>query len=183
MVRPFVFFCLWSCVCDANATSFYQVDMIVFTHNQALSSIQEHVTPSLSFTNNQNMISLKPQPQHPQEPFCLLPSSSSLLKNEYWTLHHQPEYKVLMHYTWLQPQNSQKTIAIPVLDQDGWNIQGTINIKKGMYYSLNTELLFTTHQDKKNTFVVAQKQQLKPDMLYYLDDAKAGMLVKIHPIA
>lgn len=182
MGRPFVFFCLWSSCFYANASPLYQVDMIVFTH-QGLSSMKESALPAAFVTHNENTISLKPQRDHHQEPYCLLPSSTSLLKNEYWALHHQPQYKVLMHYTWLQPQNNQKTIAIPSFNQEGWNIEGTIHIKKGTYYSLNTELMFSTSQDKKNTFVFSQQQQLKPDMLYYLDDANAGMLVKIHPIA
>lgn len=183
MLRSSVFFCLWTTLYSANASSLYQVDMIVFTRNQIPSPIQEKLIPSLFMNTDQNIISLKPAPHHPQETYCLLPSSTSLLKNEYWTLHHQPQYKVLMHYTWLQPKNNQKTIAIPSFNQEGWNIEGTIHIKKGTYYSLNTELMFSTSQDKKNTFVFSQQQQLKPDMLYYLDDANAGMLVKIHPIA
>jgi hypothetical protein len=183
MFRPLVFLCFWSSICGANVSSSYQVDMIVFTHTQAASSLQKSAIPPHFMPHEKNTISLK-QSTHPDKAlFSLLPAANSLLNNEYWTLHHQPQYKVLMHYTWLQPKNNEKTIVLPPLEQAGWNVEGTINIKKGTYYTLNTELLFTTTQEKQHTFVFAQQQQLKPGVIYYLDDPNAGMLIKIHPIA
>lgn len=184
MFRTLVIFCLWGSICCAFASSLYQVDMIVFTHNQnQQSSIKESTIPPILMADDKNTISLKPYDHHDARPFRLLPASTSLLQNEYWTLHHKPQYNVLLHYTWLQPINNQKTITLPLLDHAGWNVEGTIHIKKGTYYSLNTELLFKSPYDKQNTFVFSQQQQLKPGLTYYLDDPNAGMLIKIHPIA
>lgn len=185
MFRVWVLAFLWlniHNVCIA-ASSLYQVNLIVFTRQQIPIIMQETLIPSLFSLNDQNLIALKSEPGQPKETYRLLPKTHSLLENEYWTLHHQPQYKVLMHYTWLQPKNSDKIIAIPSSDHDEWHIEGTIQVKQGAYYSLKTELMFSANENQKNHFVLSQQQQLKPDTLYYLDDTNAGMLIKIHPIA
>ncbi len=185
MVRIFisVVFTLFSCLMHAKAAaSLYQIDLIVFTHQQA-SSVPPEISliSTLSSTNSQAK-PLEAKINKDLTPFHLLPSSSSQLREEYWALHRKPQYHVLLHYTWLQPLNSQRTIALPKINRDGWHVEGTLRVQHENYYLLNTELLFSTLDTNNSPFVFAQKQRLKGGDTYYFDHPQAGMLIKIHQL-
>jgi hypothetical protein len=161
----------------------YQVDMIVFTHQHPATAQLEHGSTPLLSTQNKNWITLEDTVRSTMTPYHTLPSASSMLKNEYWALNRKPEYHVLFHYTWLQPNSNQQFVSLPSINKDGWNIEGLLRIKRSNYFLLDTELLFSQPNNDKSTFVFNQKQRLKPEVVYYLDHPQAGMLIKVHQIA
>ncbi len=172
---------LFSCVPQASQRStLYQVDMIVFTHQQA--GVQSSGTTKPLAENTQNAIPLNSNISNLMTPYHLLPARSSQLNNEYWALNRRPEYQVLAHYSWLQPGNSQRAIALPSTYRSGWTIEGTLRIRQSNYYLLDTDLLFSTPNGSQAAFMFSQKQRLKPRTVYYLDHPQAGMLIKVHQI-
>lgn len=174
---------LFSCLIQAKeVSSLYQIDLIVFIHQQASSlSTEPSLSSTLSFDNS-HAIPLQTETSKHLTPYHLLPSSSSQLRQEYWALHRKPQYRVLFHYTWLQPHNSQRPVALPKINRDGWQVEGTLGIRQANYYLLNTELLFSAPNSSQTPFVLAQKQRLQDGDTYYLDHPQAGMLIKVHQI-
>jgi len=185
MLKKIIFMGLafFSCFSQAKDTpSLYQIDLIIFTHPQPT-----HLPPELSLSSTLSSECKQAAPLQTEIhkdliPFHLLPSSSSQLREEYWALHRNPEYRVLLHYTWLQPFNSQRAVALPIINRDGWQLEGSLRIQRSSYYLLNTELLFSPSDSSHPPFVFAQKQRLKGGDTYYFDHPQVGMLIKIHQL-
>ena len=185
MLRVFTFISLFlfSCLGLANKhPSLYQVDMIVFTYLQASLTPSENSLAPLVAPDSNHAILLQNSSADKMTPFHILPASTSQLRNEYWALNRKPQYQVLFHYTWLQPSNNQKPIALSQVDIGGWNIEGTLKIQQSNYYLLDTKLLFSAPNSTQTAFIFSQKQRLKPGIVYYLDHPQAGMLIKVHQI-
>lgn len=186
MMRLITLTCLilFSCIIKANQQSLYQIDMIVFSHQQSSAIKAENTATPVVAPNTQNAIFLESSTNNTVIPYHLLPKSLSQLTQASWALNHKPDYKVLAHYTWLQPSNNQRAIAIPSINQSGWSIEGTVRVRQSNYYLLETDLLFSSPSKKAQTaFLFTQKQRLKPGTTYYLDHPQAGMLIKVHKIA
>lgn len=165
-----------------EAASFYQVDLIVFTYQQA-SLLKDLALSSTLSLSNANTIPLQTEVSKNLSPYHLLPSSSSQLREEYWALHRKPQFQVLLHYTWLQPLNNQNTIALPKIQREGWEIEGTLRVQRSNYYLLDSELLISAPGNKENPYVLTQRQRLKGGNTYYLDHPQAGMIIKVHQLA
>ena len=173
---------LFSCLGLANPrTPLYQVDMIVFTHLQAsLTPSEQSLAPLLPPDSNQAIL-LQNNGTDRMTPYHILPTSASQLRNEYRALSRKPQYQVLFHYTWLQPSNNQRPIALSQTI-GGWNVEGTLKIRQSNYYLLDTQLLFSAPNSTQMSFLFSQKQRLKAGVTYYLDHPQAGMLIKVHQI-
>lgn len=168
----------------SQQSALYQVDMIVFTHQPSSQHEANIVTPLMA-PDTQHAIPLQNTVNGALTPYHTLPASSSQLSSEYWALNRKTNYQVLAHYTWLQPANNQRAVALSSLNRNGWNIEGTLRIRRSNYYLLDTELLFSAPGVEKNSqtaFLFSQKQRLKPGTVYYLDHPQAGMLIKVHQI-
>ena len=184
MWRSFIIFALFLfSLSFANASPLYQIDMIVFTHLQLPSSSTENVYSPILAPDIQNAIPLSSTISNNKTPYHALPKSASELRDEHWALNRKPQYQILFHRSWLQPGNNQKPIALFEMNVGGWNVEGTLKIKQSNYYLLDTELLFSAPNSKQRAFIFAQKQRLKPGVVYYLDHPHAGMLIKIHQVA
>jgi hypothetical protein len=166
---------------QAKETDFYQVDLIVFSHQQTTLPKGLALRSTLA-PNHANTILLQTEVSKNKSPYHLLPSSSSQLREEYWALHRKSEYRVLLHYSWLQPITSQQAIVLPKIQREGWEIEGRLKIQRMNYYLLDSELLVTPPDNPQNPFVFSQKQRLKGGDIYYLDHPQAGMLIKIHQV-
>mgnify|MGYP000588398266 CR=1 FL=1 len=161
----------------------YQVDMIVFKHQHPSTDHSEYGSLDALTSQNKHSITLDNNIKAAMTPYHTLPASSSMLRNEYWALNRKSEYRVLFHYTWLQPNSNQQFVSLPPTNKDGWNIEGLLRIKRSNYFLLDTQLVFSQSNNEKLTFVFNQKQRLKPEVVYYLDHPQAGMLIKVHQIA
>ena len=179
MLRIATFTCLLllSCLCQASQPM-YQVDMIVFARPGAQQA--NTVTTPLA-PDTQHAIPLQYNDSGAQGAYHLLPASLSQLSGEYWALNHKTNYQVLAHYTWRQPANNQRAVALSANGRYGWNVEGTLRIRRSNYYLLDTELLFS--DNNQTAFLFSQKQRLKPGTVYYLDHPQAGMLIKVHQVA
>ena len=187
MLRKISLICLLLLTCSVQAasrTTLYQIDMIIFTHHASAANTIGDASVPLIAPNTQHAIQLNSIVSGALTPWHMLPNSSSQLANEYWALNHKTDYQILAHYTWLQPSNNQRAIALPSINRYGWNVEGTLRIRQSNYYLLDTELLFSTPNERNQTaFMFSQKQRLKPGTIYYLDHAQAGMLIKVHQIS
>lgn len=159
----------------------YQVDLIVFTQQtRSVKAEEEAILPPLA-PDLSRAVALKPSMDTP-EPYHILPNARSQLNKEYWALQHHSDYQVLGRVSWLQPQDNQKSIVLPTINQDGWQLEGTVKIRFRNYYTLDTDLLVTLPETAATPFVLTQKQRMEADKVYYLDHPTVGMLIKIHPI-
>ncbi|KTD10725.1 hypothetical protein Lgra_1691 [Legionella gratiana] len=166
--------------CSALAKPPYQIDLIVFTHPNQISglTIDAPLLPPSS-----NSISLRPDTEKSGKPYHLLPASYSSLRDEYYLLTRKGHYQVLGHYSWRQPANNQSKVTLPLVEHNGWQMQGTLDIRQSNYYSFDAELQVSPPSNPQESFTVSQKQRLKGDVIYYLDNAQIGMLVKIHKLS
>lgn len=174
---------LFSCLGFANQqAALYQVDIIVFTHlRTSLTSNKNALAPVLA-PELANAIPLKFNGSGKMTPYQILPTSASQLRNEYWALNRKPQYQILFHYTWLQPVNSKRPVALSVANVGGWDVQGTLSLQRSNYYLLETNLLFSAPDSEQVPFIFTQKQRMKPGVIYYLDHPHAGMLIKVHQL-
>jgi len=161
------------------APSFYQIDLIVFTHVPAQ---QHHIHPALIIPHTKNSVDLGRGPMQSKTPYQCLPATSSQLEKEYWALSHQAAYQVLFHRSWLQPFKNEKPVAISEINRSGWTVNGFIKVKRGQYYVLDSSLRVEDTNHRDSSFVVSLKKRLKPKVVYYLDNPTVGLLIKIHRI-
>ncbi len=184
MLRITALICLFllSFMSQANPQStLYQVDMIVFAHKQVSKNDSSNTTPVL-VSDMRQAIELKNTASSALTPYHTLPASSSQLSSEYWALTRKSNYQILAHYSWLQPANNQRPIAFSATNRNGWNLEGTVRVRRSNYYLLDTDLVFSTPGQNPTTFSFAQKQRLKPGTVYYLDHPQAGVLIKVHQV-
>ncbi len=175
-------FLIASLGCANQQVPLYQIDMIVFTHlNSSQTPAQNNLAPPQA-PNLAEAILLQINTSDKMTPYRILPTSASHLRDEYWAMNRKPQYQILFHYSWLQPINNQRPVALSLTNTGGWNIEGTLRVRHSNYYLLDTELLFSAPDSEQAAFVFAQKQRMKPGVIYYLDHPQAGMLIKAHPI-
>ncbi|KTD41657.1 CsiV family protein [Legionella parisiensis] len=168
---------LYSCLTLAKSS--YQIDLIIFAHpNQN----PDMTVDAPLIPMGAHAILLKSDAEKSGKPYLLLSPSSSSLRDEYYLLTRKSRYKVLGHYSWKQPANNQSSVALPVVEHNGWQIQGKFNVVQSNYYSFDAELQVSPPSNPQSSFTVSQKQRLKDDVVYYLDNALIGMLVKIHKL-
>ena len=150
-----------------RAAAFLQVDVIVFTHAEAASSLM--LAP---ITLPQRTLTLAPSARYKENAvYQSLPSSLMGLRNEYWALHRKPQYRVLWHESWRQPIHKARPIHISTPEVDGF-----LHINYRGYYVMTTQLYFN------NAHVRFEKQQrIKPNTVYYVDHPNVGLLIHIHP--
>ena len=163
-------------------TILYQVDMIIFSHQQPSATYDTGALSSLVTPNAQHAIPLQNTVNGAMTPYHTLPASASQLSSEYWALNRKTNYQVLAHYSWLQPANNQRAVALSIVNHNGWHIKGTLRIRRSNYYLLDTDLLFTMPNKNNTSFLFSQKRRLKAGTVYYLDHPQAGMLIKVHQI-
>ena len=180
MQRLFIVFSiLYSCVAWTAKPS-YQIDLIVFANQANLNTELPLDIPIIPTTPN--AISLKSDSEKTAKPYLLLDNSFSSLKDEYYQLSHRSNYQVLGHYSWRQPANNSSRVALPLVERNGWQMQGTLRVKQSSYYSFDAELQLSPPNNPQSSFTVSQKQRLKENTVYYLDNAHIGMVIKIYPI-
>ncbi|WP_058534808.1 CsiV family protein [Legionella saoudiensis] len=173
---------LYSCFSFAKPN--YQIDLIVFAQQPlaAQSSGSSLDSPIIPMTHS-NAISLKPSAAKTPKPYCLLSNSYSSLKDQYYLLSRRSPHPVLGHYSWRQPANSQSTVALPLAEHNGWQMQGTLRITQGNYYNFDAHLQVSPPSNPYASFTISQKQRLKGNTVYYLDNDHLGMIVKIHQVS
>lgn len=161
-------------------SSLYQIDLMIFSHQQSTNDIMsmggEHTLPEVK-----NATPLLDVNSSKAQAYTKLPSSASALNREAKILSRKPQYHVLLHYTWLQDPHHQAPILISEPSVDGWKIDGTVQVKQGTYYTLDTHLLLSA-LNHRATFRLKYTQRMKNNAVYYLDHARFGMLVKVHKI-
>jgi hypothetical protein len=166
--------------CFTLAKSSYQVDLIVFAYPQSGDKNSKLPINSPLIPLSNNAITLKTDST---KPYGLLPASKSGLRNQYYLLSRKSTYQVLGHYSWKQPGNNQKRVAIPNVSHNGWQMQGTVRVRQSNYYLFDADLQLSPPSNPQSSFVVSQKQRLKGSQVYFLDHPQVGMLIKIHKLA
>lgn len=166
-----------SLVFGQKTKPFYQIDMIIFTHqNDSLPSGELPWFPAIE------AIPLKSNTGTGKALYTLLPAKLSHLQKEYYALRRKPEYRMLMHYSWRQPAGREHPVQLPENLQNDWKVEGSLGIKQGNYYLLDSKLRFSA-KDSDRGFVFAKNERLNANTVYYLDHPQAGMIIKIHKIA
>ena len=161
----------------AQASPSQQVDIILFAH-QGNTIKNSELTPNIPFLPTYTEgITLKSEPD---SSYQLLKSSFSSLHNEYYRLNHNASYQILAHYSWKQPKNNQRAVALPLINNKGWQIQGTVRARLTNYFLFDAQLHCSPPSNPESSFSVVQKQRLKGGMIYYFDNPHVGMIVKIH---
>lgn len=165
MLRFFLFTLTLFYSCLASS---YQIDLILFAHQQENPTNTPLLTkiPLLPLPPNIHILQNEP--------------TLSKLQKQYYLLRHHAKYRVLGHYSWKQnPTHQNHPLALPPIDQSGWQIQGTVNVTQGNYYLFRADLQCSTSTNPLSSFTVTQKQRLKEATVYFLDHPEIGMLVKI----
>jgi len=168
--------------CFALATPGYQIDLIIFSQQTTGKQNTEQPSDAPLIPMSKNAIPLKIDSDKSARLYHLLSNSNSDLRDEYYLLSHKAHYQILGHYSWRQPANNQSMVSLPVADHNGWQMQGTLRVRKSNYYMFDAELQLAPPDNPQSSFTVIQKQRLKDNVVYYLDNSHAGILVKIHKL-
>lgn len=164
------------------ASSSYQIDLILFAQPQgSVKNIKlDHSTPLIPISKE--AIQLQTDTNKKHRIYTLLPSSQSKLRDQYYLLSRKSQFQILGHYSWKQPAKSNSLVALPKINHDGWQVQGTLKVRQSNYYLFDADLQCTPPNHQEASFSVSQKQRLKGSTIYYLDHPQLGILVKIHKI-
>ena len=165
--------------CFTLAKSNYQVDLIIFAYPQSSDRDNNPAITSPLLPIAKNAIILK---SNSTQSYSLLPGSKSSLKDQYYLLNHKSTYRILAHYSWIQPSNNKSRIALPNVNLNGWQMQGTVCVRQSSYYHFDAHLQLSPPNHPESFFNVTQNQRLKGDEVYFLDHPQIGMLVKIHQL-
>lgn len=160
----------------------YQIDLIIFAQQPTAAQNAELPADTPLIPLSPNAIALKSGAGKVEKPYSLLTNSSSSLKDQYYLLSRRSSYPVLGHFSWKQPANNQSTVALPLVEHNGWQMQGTLRVVETNYYTFNADLQVSPPNNPQSSFTVLQKQRLKDNIVYYLDNDHLGMLVKIHKL-
>lgn len=162
----------------------YQIDIILFTHQTSPENKEENsVLPLIEANPANKTIQLnRHQGDENRSLYHLLPASASALRKELWALKHDAHYQVIGHYTWLQSKHHEQPVSLPAINDQNWQVTGSMSIKQNTYYQLNTEFIVSNHQSHQSPFLFSHRLRLKNNIVYYLDHPQAGMLIKIHQV-
>jgi len=163
--RVYLFIYLFIFTSLSFAQSKYQIDLILFLH---------HPVPNASLLSSQTA----PSSAHASIPH-LLPLSSSALQRDYYTLAHSANNLPIMHASWIQSSTHQQARYLSSED-NVWAIKGLVSVHQGHYYQINTQFLVTSLKNPNHAFFITQKQRLKNNTVYYLDNEHVGLLIKVH---
>lgn len=186
MLRVFPLFCLlfFSFLSHARGnTTYYQVDLIVFTHAYTESDQLETSPQARQAPVMQSAIALKPREPGTSGVYRLMPTSTSSLQGAWSRLNQHSQYRALFHYTWIQPSSNQRPVQLSAGTSNGLRVEGYVRVRQSNYYLLDTTLQFRTPNSKHPVFLFEQKQRLKPGNTYYLDHPQAGMLINVHRVS
>jgi hypothetical protein len=184
MLRALSLVLLYALSCPSwakQAPLLYQVDMILFTHDQT--STQQTTAIPTGAKSTQHALVLGYDGDHAAaRPYQLLPASSSHLNQTYATLRRQSSYHIIGHYSWLQSSQHEHAIAFPMIQQGGFSITGSMRVRQSHYYLLDTDLVISPSQNSQSGIHLSQKQRLKENVTYYFDNPQIGLLIRVHPV-
>ncbi len=151
---------------EAKTDTWYQVELIVFSHPAGNNAEQWDATPDLAYpsasrllTDEVSVPAVAPQPEQaaptaptaPLQPaaFTILPSSQQALRNKAAAIQRSSRYQILFHEAWNQQMTDQANARPIVLDRSGdggaWpELQGTIKLYVARYLYLETNLWLNT---------------------------------------
>lgn len=167
-------------VARSNPDEHYQIDLIIFLHQTPQEQAAHEIVPPILPLSMQHPVKLDTHRESTSLPYKLLPVKNSSLRNEYRIINQKPQYQVLFHGSWLQPQNSHKGVSFSSVLSHDWQVEGVFKIQKRHYFDLNVQLVFKSPDHQHASFVFSRHQRLKDNDLYYLDHPQGGMLIKIH---
>ena len=148
---------------EAQTDTWYQVELIVFSHSAGSAAEQWDATPDLTYPETSRLLAdelslpavstsrEQAAPTTPSQPtaFTLLPSNQRALRNKAAAIQRSSRYQVLFHEAWNQ-QITDRANALPIiLDRSGdggaWPaLQGTIKLYVARYLYLETNLWLNT---------------------------------------
>lgn len=139
-----------------NEGRWYQIEIIIFTQNDALNTEQWSTDIALSYPPNwkklepltEGKITEHKKQLLTTEAFYVLPVSERLLNNNVRDLERSNKHRVLFHSAWRQPvwsRDEAPSLLISGGDQYGeqTELSGSINLSVARYLHLNTNLWFT----------------------------------------
>ena len=148
---------------EAKTDTWYQVELIVFSHPAGNDAEQWDATPNLAYPSASRLLadevstpvvisqSEQATPTAPVQPaaFTLLPSSQQALRNKAAAIQRSSRYQILFHEAWNQQMTDQANALPIVLDRSGdggaWpELQGTIKLYVARYLYLETNLWLNT---------------------------------------
>ena len=146
---------------EAKTDTWYQVELIVFSHPAGNNAEQWDATPDLAYPSASRLLAdeisaptVAPQPAASATPlqpaaFTLLPPSQQALRNKAAAIQRSSRYRILFHEAWNQQMTDQANALPIVLDRSGdggaWpELQGTIKLYVARYLYLETNLWLNT---------------------------------------
>ena len=148
---------------EAKTDTWYQVELIVFSHPAGNDAEQWDATPNLAYPSASRLLadevstpvvisqSEQATPTAPVQPaaFTILPSSQQALRNKAAAIQRSSRYQILFHEAWNQQITDQANARPIVLDRSGdggaWpELQGTIKLYVARYLYLETNLWLNT---------------------------------------
>jgi len=168
-----------SALCQAESGEKYLVDFILFENKVLLEDAGEQslVPPILLPSTTSIPLALGDYAAQPD--YRNLPLSQSELRNTYHALNRSQDYQILARYTWQQPDDNQRAIDLPPVNQEQWHIKGRIQLKPGRFPFLTTNLLISN--DNKR-YALRHNQALKVKQTYYLDHPVFGIIIRLTPV-
>ena len=154
---------LFSLSTEARTDTWYQVEVIVFSHPAGNDAEQWDATPDLAYPSASRLladevsapiVTSQPEQRAPTAPLqpaalTILPSSQQALRNKAAAIQRSSRYQILFHEAWNQQMTDQANALPIVLDRSGdggaWpELQGTIKLYVARYLYLETNLWLNT---------------------------------------
>lgn len=166
-----------------------QIDLIVFAHhyhklapqlfaNNDQKNITSGYNTIVSTSNNWQGIKLHQYSQGDTIHKHNLLVDASRLQSNYLKLKHAAQFRVLLHYSWLQPIDNQQAVILPTVVQNDWKLESLIKVRKMNYYFVEINLLFSSFNNQ-TTLPLIFSQRVKSEHIYYLDHPYLGILITI----
>ncbi len=189
-----IFICSFSFINLINAAEIeqkpsaklFQIEIIAFQINEKINSNENfpHYPALPEYTESVELSASDEQ----LENYMLLPPEFLKLNREENLISKKSNYQILFHYSWLQGDSSSQKVHLygPNEEQSQYVLNGTIQVKKGYYYSVALNLDLQPPQialapNSPKHFVLNTKRKLKRNEMHYIDHPKFGLLIQIMP--
>lgn len=115
------------------------------------------------------------------KPYQLLPPAKSGLTDAIYHLNRKGQ--LIASFSWLQPSQHPKPVALSLTGKNGWLMQGIIDVKSGAYHEFKAQLYISSPSAPAEYASIKQYQRIKAGTTYYFDHPLTGIIIKVHPTA
>ncbi len=159
----------------------FQIELIVFTQNFSNTEQFDQIAGGIQWPSRFAELSPSSYPlaslRSAPLAFAQVQAGDRLLNDTYRGLKKSPNYRPLVHLSWIQGVSANQLSDAVHIQSAG--LKGFVRIQRGAYLHLLVDLEYAPGQ---SIYHLNEKRRLKLNETHYLDHPKLGVIARIAPL-